>query len=96
VDATAQQALLDGLEEYSRGRSGCGSRCISGTGLFKKTPSFFFWFLVTLKWLKLCNRLFWKYLNNIKGVVLDAEADATAEQVFLKRRLHFLGGFWSP
>jgi hypothetical protein len=44
VDATAQQALFDGLEESSRGRSGCGSRCNSGTGVFEKTPSFFFGF----------------------------------------------------
>jgi hypothetical protein len=32
---------LEGPEEYSRGRSGCGSRCNSGTGVFEKTPSFF-------------------------------------------------------
>ena len=93
VDATAQQALLDGLEEYSRGRSGCGSRCNSGTGVFEKTPSFFFWILVTLKWMQLRNRLFSKDLKNIQGVGLDVEADATAEQVFLKRPLHFFVGF---
>jgi hypothetical protein len=38
VDATAQQALLGGPEEYSRGMSGYGSRCNSGTGAFEKNP----------------------------------------------------------
>ena len=60
VDATAQQAFLEGPEEYSRGRSGCRSRCNSGTGVFEKTPSFFFWILATLKWMQQRNRCFRK------------------------------------
>ena len=57
VDATAQQAFFEGPEEYSRGRSGCRSRCNSRTGVFEKTPTFIFLdfghLLVTLKWMQL-------------------------------------------
>jgi hypothetical protein len=60
VDATAQQAFFEGPEEYSRDRSGCRSRCNSRTGVFEKTPSFFLWILVTLKWMQQRNRGFRK------------------------------------
>ena len=43
--------------------------------------------------MQLRNRLFSKDLKNIQGVGLDVEADATAEQVFLKRPLHFFLDF---
>jgi hypothetical protein len=88
MDATAQQVLLNGSEEYSRGRSGCGSRCNSGTGVFEKTPLFFFDF-GHLKVDATVQQAFSKDLKNIQGVGLDVEADAIAEKVFLKRPLHF-------
>ena len=49
--------------------------------------------MVIQKWTQLRNRLFPKDAMNIQGGGLDLEADATAEQVFLKRPLHFLGEF---
>ena len=43
--------------------------------------------MVIQRWTQLRNRHFKKDLKNIQGGGLDVEADATAEQVFLKRPL---------
>jgi hypothetical protein len=44
-------------------------------------------------WTQLRNRHYWMDLKNNQGVGLDLEADATAEQVFSKRHLHFFLDF---
>ena len=49
--------------------------------------------MVIQKWTQLRNRHYWMERKNIQGVGLDVEADATAEQVFSKRPLHFFLDF---
>jgi hypothetical protein len=85
VDATAQQALLDGPEEYSRGRSGCESRCNSGTGVSEKTPSFFLDF-GHLKVDATAQQAFFRRTHRIfLEEILDVQVDATAQQTFSRR-----------
>jgi hypothetical protein len=49
--------------------------------------------VVIQKWTQLRNRHYWKDLKNIQGDGPNVEADATAEQVFSKRPLHFFEDF---
>ena len=60
---------------------------------FLKDPPIFFGSMVIQKWTQLRNRRFLKDTQKIiQEGGLDVEADATAEQVFSKRPLHF---FWN-
>jgi hypothetical protein len=96
VDATAQQAFSKDPKNFSHRNSGSSSWRNSATDVFEKNPSKFFGSMVIQKRTQLRNRHYRKDLENIQGVGLNLEADATAEQVFLKRPLHFFVGFWSP
>ena len=82
VDATAQQAVSEGASENLRR---VGSCCNSGTDDFEKPP-ILFWRRVFQKWMQLCNRHFRRDLLIFKEWL---EADATAEQMFLKRPPQF-------
>ena len=79
MDATAQQAVSEGASENLRR---VGSCCNSGTVVFEKTPFYFFGRRVFQKWMQLRNRHFRRDPLIFKE---GLEADATAEQIFLKR-----------
>ena len=83
VDATAQQAVSEGASENLRR---VGSCCNSGTDVFEKTPFYFFGRRVFQKWMQLRNRHFRRDPLLFKE---GLEADATAEQIFLKRPPQF-------
>ena len=90
VDATAQQAFFEGPEEYSRGRSGCRSRCNSGTGVFEKTPSFFFLDFGLLKVDATAEQMFSKRPLHFFLDFDHLEVDATAQQAFSKGHSEYL------
>ena len=89
MDATSQQADSEGASENLRR---VGSCCNSGTDVFEKTPFYFFGRRVFQKWMQLRNRHFRRDPLIFKE---GLEADATAEQVFLKRP-HFFFEFGFP
>ena len=84
-----QQAVSKGPSENSRR---VGSLCNSGTNVFEKTLFILFLRIVFSKWMQLRNRQFPNDPMNIQVEVLEFEADATAEQVFLKRPPNFFWG----